>query len=301
MPSPRGTFVIPLPGGRALELGCRTLVMGIVNITPDSFAGSVRDADHAVEVALQMEADGADLIDIGGESTRPGATAVSETEELARVIPVIERLSERLTVPLSVDTYKAGVAVAAIEAGACIVNDVSGLGYDPQLGPVVARTCAGLVLMHTRGRSRDMYREARYGDVAGEVASELGAALERAVAAGVDRARTILDPGFGFAKRAEHSWALLAALPRIAALGRPLLVGVSRKSFLSEAVGTVPPEERDWGTAAAVTYAVLQGAHIVRVHAVKAMVHAARVADTARRYAAEASSRGGLSGDDDCR
>ena len=288
MPVPRPTFFVPLPGGRALELGPRTLVMGVVNITPDSFAGSVRDADHAVAVALDMEADGADLIDIGGESTRPGAAVVSEAEELARVIPAIERLAHRLTVPLSVDTYKAGVAAAAIDAGACIVNDISGLGYDLQLGPVIARTGAGLVLMHTRGWSRDMYREARYDDVAGEVASELGASLERAVAAGVDRARIILDPGIGFAKRADHSWALLAALPRIAALDRPLLVGVSRKSFLSEALGTVPPDERDWGTAAAVTYAVLQGAHMVRVHAVKAMVHAARVADTARRYAAGA-------------
>jgi dihydropteroate synthase len=284
MAAPRATFVIPLPGGRALELGPRTLVMGVINLTPDSFAGSVRDADHAVAVAVAMAADGADLIDIGGESTRPGAAAVSESEELARVIPVIERLSQCLTVPLSVDTYKAGVAAAAIDAGACIVNDISGLGYDLQLGAVIARTGVGLVLMHTRGHSRDMYREARYDDVAGEVTSELVGSLARAVAAGVDPARIILDPGIGFAKRAGHSWSVLAALPRMAALGRPILVGVSRKSFLTEALGAVPPEERDWATAAAVTYAVLQGAHIVRVHAVKPMVHAVRVADTARRY-----------------
>jgi dihydropteroate synthase len=293
----RATFVIPLPGGRTLELGRRTLVMGVVNITPDSFAGGVRGEDQAIALALSMEADGADLIDIGGESTRPGAAAVTEADERARVIPVIERLSHCLTVPLSVDTYKAGVAAAAIDAGACIVNDVSGLEYDPQLGAVVARTGAGLVLMHNRGRSRDMYREARYDDVAGEVASELGGSLARAATAGVDRARIILDPGIGFAKRAEHSWSLLAELPRIAALDRPLLVGVSRKSFLTEALGTVPPEERDWGTAAAVTYAVLQGAHVVRVHAVKAMVHAVRVADTTRRYAGDASGRVRSSGD----
>jgi dihydropteroate synthase len=287
MAAQRLTFVLPLPGGRILELGSRTLVMGVVNITPDSFAGSVRDADHAVAVALEMEADGADLIDIGGESTRPGAAEVSEAEELARVMPAIERLTRRLTVPLSVDTYKAGVAAAAIDAGACIVNDISGLGYDSQLGPVIAKTGAGLVLMHTRGRSREMYRAARYGDVAGEVALELGGSLARAVAAGVFPARIILDPGIGFAKRAEHSWELLAALPRIAALDRPLMVGLSRKSFLTEALGMVPPEARDWGTAAAVTYAVLQGAHVVRVHTVKAMVHAVRVADTARRYASD--------------
>lgn len=288
MPVPRAPFVVPLPGGRALELGVRTLVMGIVNITPDSFAGSVRDADEAVAVALDMEAEGADLIDIGGESTRPGAAAVTEADECARVIPVIARLAHRLTVPLSVDTYKSGVATAAIDAGACIVNDISGLGYDSHLGAVIARTGAGLVLMHTRGRSCDMYREARYDDVASEVASELGASLARAVSAGVDRARIILDPGIGFAKRSEHSWALLAELPKLAALDRPLMVGVSRKSFLIEALGTVPPHERDWGTAAAVVYAVLQGAHIVRVHAVKAMVHAVCVADTARRYTAGA-------------
>jgi dihydropteroate synthase len=261
--------------------------MGIINATPDSFAGGVRDADHAMAVALEMEADGADVIDVGGESTRPGAAEVTEAEELARVIPVIARLAHRLSVPLSIDTYKAGVAAAAIEAGACIVNDISGLGYDPQLGGVVARAGAGLVLMHTRGRSREMYREAAYGDVAGEVVAELTGSLALAAAAGVDRARILLDPGIGFAKCSNHSWSLLAALPALAALGHPLLVGVSRKSFLAEALGAGPPEERDWGTAAAVTYAVLQGAHVVRVHAVKAMMQAVRVADTARRYAGE--------------
>jgi dihydropteroate synthase len=227
-----------------------------------------------------MEAEGADLIDIGGESTRPGADEVPEAEELARILPVLERLQGRLTVPISVDTYKAGVARAAIAAGAGIVNDISGLGYDPSLGEVVAGTGAGLVLMHTRGRSRDMYRAAHYADVVAEVAVELEEAIARAVRAGLPRERLVLDPGIGFAKQAGHSYAALAGLPRLQALGRPLLVGPSRKSFLTAATG--PPAERDWGTAAAVSASVLQGAHIVRVHAVAPMVQVVRVADAIR-------------------
>jgi dihydropteroate synthase len=271
--------------GRQLELRDRTLVMGIVNVTPDSFAGGTPDTDAAVALAVSMVSQGADLLDIGGESTRPGAGEVSEQEELARVIPVIEQLRGQVSVPISVDTYKAAVADAAIAAGACIVNDISGLGYDPQLAAVVARTGAAVVLMHTRGRSREMYRQAVYGDVAGEVAIELQMAVARATVGGIQLERVILDPGLGFAKRAEHSWALLAALPRLAALDRPLLVGPSRKSFLAEALGTGPPDSRDWGTAATVTAAALFGAHIVRVHAAAPMVDAVRVADTLRRYA----------------
>ncbi len=260
--------------------------MGVVNVTPDSFAGGVTDADAAADLALMMASEGADIIDIGGESTRPGAAEVSEAEELRRILPVLDRLRGRLDVPVSVDTSKGAVAEAAVAAGASIVNDISGLGYDRSVGQVAARTGAGLVLMHTRGRSRDMYREALYQDVAGEVAIELQAAVARATLAGVEHQRIILDPGIGFAKRAEHSWAMLAALPRLAALDRPVLVGTSRKSFLTEALGQRPPGERDWGTAASVTAAVLLGAHIVRVHAVGAMADAARVADTLRRFAA---------------
>lgn len=281
---PRPSFIVPLAHGRRLDLGDRTLVMGILNVTPDSFAGGVTDTASAVAAAVQMEADGADIIDIGGESTRPGAAEVSAQEELARVMPVIEGLRGRIGVPISIDTYKAVVAEAAIGAGACIVNDISGLGYDPMTAGVVASTGAGVVLMHTRGRSREMYREAIYGDVASEVAVELQMAVARATVAGVEHARIILDPGLGFAKRAAHSWAILSALPRLAALDRPLLAGPSRKSFLTEALGAVPPAERDWGTAGAVTAASLLGAHIVRVHAVKAMVDVVRVADAVRRH-----------------
>lgn len=280
--APRPAFTVPLAHGRSLELGPRTLVMGIVNTTPDSFAGGETDPDHAVQLALRMEADGADIIDVGGESTRPGAEALPESEELARVVPVIRRLQARLTVPISVDTYKSSVAEAAIHAGASIVNDISGLGYDPMLGGVVARTGAALVLMHMRGRPRDMYREAAYGDVMAEVSAELKEALARAEAAGVSRAQVLLDPGIGFAKRAEHSVTVLARLADFAGLGRPLLVGPSRKSFLVDARQPVPPADRDWGTAAAVTMAVVAGAHVVRVHNVAAMVRVVRVADAIR-------------------
>ena len=283
--APRSSFNVPLAHGQGLVLGPRTLVMGIVNVTPDSFAGGVTDPDLARDLALRMEADGADIIDIGGESTRPGADPVTETDELARVIPVIERLRGRLGVPVSIDTYKAAVARAAVVAGASIVNDISGLGYDPKLGDVVARTGAGLVLMHMRGRSRDMYRDSRYDDVVGEVSAELEQALGRSDAAGVPRERVILDPGIGFAKRADDSRAVLMHLERFMRLGRPLLVGPSRKSFLVNGQAPLPPAERDWGTAAAVTVGVMRGAHIVRVHNVAAMVQVVRAADALRHPA----------------
>ncbi len=277
----RKPYTLPLPDGRALALGRRTLVMGILNVTPDSFAedGPRDDPQTAVERALRMEAEGADLIDVGGESTRPGADPVSAGEECRRVLPVIERLAGRLSVPMSIDTYKAAVADAALAAGAVLVNDVSGLSYDPSLGDVVARRGASLVLMHTRGRSKTMYTEAVYQSVAREVADELRAAIDRAVRAGVAFERLVLDPGLGFAKRAEHSYRMLASLAELEALDRPLLVGASRKSFLTSAVGKVPPPERDWGTAGAVAASVLLGAHIVRVHNVAAMRDVVRVVD----------------------
>jgi len=283
--APRPHFTVPLAHGLSLELGPRTLVMGILNVTPDSFAGGVTSPDLAADLALRMEADGADVIDIGGESTRPGANPVDEADELARVLPVIERLKGRLAAPVSIDTYKAAVAGEALAAGASIVNDISGLGYDPILGDVVARAGAGLVLMHTRGRPREMYRHADYGDIVAEVSAELQHALERADAAGVPRAQVIVDPGIGFAKRADQSRAVLTKLAALGRLGRPLLVGPSRKSFLLDGLALVPPSGRDWGTAAAVTVAVMGGAHIVRVHNVAAMVQVVRVADALRAEA----------------
>jgi dihydropteroate synthase len=270
-----------------LRLGDRPLVMGVLNVTPDSFANSqVFDKDSAVDAALQMEADGADLLDIGGESTRPGATPVSADAELARVLPVIRGVAGRLRIPLSIDTYKASVARASLAEGAAIVNDVSGLRLDELLAGVVAEEGAALILMHSRGRSGDMYARANYADVVDEVTAELDECMHRATTAGITRDRLILDPGIGFAKRAAHSYGVLARLSEIASrLDRPLLVGPSRKSFMSEALSGRPATERDWGTAAAITAAVLEGAHVVRVHAVAEMVQVVRVAEQIRKGA----------------
>ena len=284
---PRPSFDIPLPTGQTLHLGERTLVMAILNVTPDSFAdgGQHADAARAIDDALAMEAAGADVIDVGGESTRPGAVALSADEELARVAPVLRGLVGRLRVPISIDTYKAAVAEVALDLGASIVNDISALEYDPALPAVVARTRAAVILMHNRGRSREMYRDAHYDDVMREVSAELGARVRRAVEGGVPVARVLIDPGIGFAKRAEHSGTVLARLHELHALGRPLLVGPSRKSFLQRATGERAPAARDSATAAAVTAAVLAGAHVVRVHAVKEMVDVVRTADMLRRDA----------------
>jgi dihydropteroate synthase len=261
--------------------------MGILNVTPDSFAdaGVLRDADHAVAAALQMAADGADIIDVGGESTRPGADPISVDEELSRVLPVLNGLQGRLGVPISIDTCRADVAQAAIDAGAAIVNDVSGLRRGPSLARTVAQTGAALILMHARGSSKAMYAEAEYIEVVAEVIDELRGSVRAALEAGVPVEALILDPGIGFAKRPSHSYGVLARLPEIAsAFDRPVLVGPSRKSFLREAVGGRPAPQRDWGTAAAVTAAVLAGAHIVRVHAVAEMAQVVRVAEEIRRH-----------------
>jgi dihydropteroate synthase len=282
----RKTYDIPLAGGRTLHLGARPLVMAILNVTPDSFAERSRlDPAAAIDAALQMQADGADIIDVGGESTRPGAVPVSAADELARVLPVIRGLAGRLRIPLSIDTYKADVARAAIDAGAVAVNDVSGLRCDPALAAVVAERGAALVLMHTRGGPGTWHAEATYTDLLGEVEAELRESVARATGAGVPLDRIVLDPGIGFAKRPLHSYGVLACLAQLAsALNRPLLVGPSRKSFMREALNDRPAPERDWGTAAAVTAAVLAGAHIVRVHAVKEMVQVVRVAEEIRRH-----------------
>jgi dihydropteroate synthase len=287
--TPRARYTLQLPGNRTLELGARTLVMGILNVTPDSFAdgGLYLDPSAAEAGALEMEAHGADIIDVGGESTRPGSETISAADEIARIQPVIRCLSRSLNIPISVDTSKPEVAGVAIGEGASIINDVTGLRggirYDASLADIAARSGAGLILMHARGRSRDMYRNAHYASVAAEVSNELRMSLERAVAAGVRREAIVLDPGLGFAKRSEHSYAALAALPEFGDLGYPLLVGPSRKSFLSAAIGERSPADRDIATAAAVAAAVLLGVHIVRVHNVPAASDAARVADAVRQ------------------
>ena len=232
-----------------------------------------------------MVDEGADLLDIGGESTRPGASPVEIDEERRRVLPVIEGLAARVHVPISVDTYKARVAEDALSAGASIVNDISGLRFEPALASAVARHGAALVLMHTRGTPAQMAQHASYLDVVDEVRDELRESIAFATGAGVAMEQLLVDPGVGFAKEAPHSYEVVARLAEFAELGRPLVVGPSRKSFLTKAAGrTLSPGDRDYATAAAVAACVLAGAHVVRVHAVGPMRQVVRVADEIRRY-----------------
>ena len=283
----RRLYRVPLSSpGQSLELGRRVLVMGILNLTPDSFAerGRHGSVDDAVESALQLERDGADILDIGGESTRPGAEPVTAEVERSRVLPVLEALAGRLRIPISIDTYKAEVAGPALAAGAAMVNDISGLRFDESLGPVVAAAGAPIILMHTRGGPSTMHDRASFSNVIGEVIRELADSIGAATSAGIPRDRIVIDPGLGFAKRSGHSYGVLAHLAEMGALDRPVLVGPSRKSFMREALGEQQAAERDWGTAAAVTAAVLAGAHIVRVHAVAEMVQVVRVAEEIRRH-----------------
>jgi dihydropteroate synthase len=285
MIAPRADHILRLVGRPPLVLGRRTLVMGVLNLTPDSFSdgGAAHDPARALELALEMEEAGADILDIGAESTRPGAMPLTAREERQRLLPVLRQL-HRLKIPLSIDTTKAEVARFGIDEGVSVVNDISGLQYEPALGDLVAVRGVPLVLMHMRGRPADMYARAEYGDVAADVTRELARAIERAVSRGVAVHQIVVDPGLGFAKRAEHSLAALAALPALAALGRPVLAGPSRKSFLAPAASGAPPRDRDWATAAAVAAAVLGGAHIVRVHAVGEMVQVTRAADMIREH-----------------
>jgi len=289
----RKSYVVPLPDGRELRLGERPLVMGIVNVTPDSFADELPSLDSTtvIDRAMEMQEEGADILDVGGESTRPGTEPVTAQSELSRVLPVVKALASRVRIPISVDTYRVEVARAAIAEGASIINDISGLRYEPELAEVVVGSKVAMVLMHMRGRPKAMYAEAVYQDLMGEVTDELNTSLAAATAAGIARDRLILDPGVGFAKRPSDSYGVLARLSALAsALDRPVLVGPSRKSFMREALGGRPAPERDWGTAAAVTAAVLAGAHIVRVHAVGEMVQVVRVAEEIRRHGERADS-----------
>ncbi len=263
-----------------IPLSRRVLVMGILNVTPDSFSdgGRFLDPQRAVAHFEQMVGEGADVIDIGAESTRPGSAAIDEREELRRVRPVLEAIGKRTTVPVSIDTRKAGVAERALDWGAVIINDVSALRHDPRMGPVVARTGAGLVLMHMRGTPRTMHRHGHYENVVGEVMHELETRMTHAEEMGIAREHILLDPGIGFAKTTRHNLSLLKALGSFQRLGRPLLVGVSGKSFIG-AVTTSPVRCRTMGTAAAVSAAVLGGARMVRVHDVGAMRAVVRMSE----------------------
>ena len=277
---------------RTLVLGERTLIMGILNVTPDSFfaGGRYPDAQLAVERAFEMEQQGADILDVGGESTRPGADPLSADEEIARVLPVLEGLRGKLRIPISLDTQKAEVAEAGLRAGAEIVNDVGGLRADPELAEIAKRTGAALVLMHMRGVPKSMHKGPFARDVMRDIAQGLRVSIAQARQAHISEGKILLDPGIGFGKKHKQSFEVLGQLPALARLGYPLVVGVSRKSFIGRALGgkgdTWPAEKRAWGTAAAVTAAILNGAHIVRVHDVQEMSQVARVADAVLSTAA---------------
>lgn len=280
----RKTFRLKLPS-RTLVLGERTLVMGVLNVTPDSFSdgGQFLDPATAIEQALAMESSGADMLDIGGESTRPGSEEVHSSEELDRILPVLEGLHGRLKIPISVDTRRAAVAELALRAGVEIINDVSGLKNDPRIAEVAAQQRVPLILMHMRGKPSTMQRAGFARDVLRDVTQGLRKSISIARKAGVAESQIILDPGIGFGKSFAQNYELLEKLPQLAKLGYPLLVGTSRKGFLGATLAregqSAPPEDRIWGTAATVTAAILNGAHIVRVHDVLEMAQVARVSD----------------------
>lgn len=269
---------------RVLDLSSRTLVMGILNVTPDSFSdgGLFRRPEEAVLHGVRMAEEGADILDIGGESTRPGSEPVTLEEESRRVLPVIEGLAKRVRVPLSIDTTKSQVAERALEAGAALVNDTSGLQDDPRISTVAAKNGAALFLMHRKGQPKVMQADPRYADLTGEILAFLRECIRMAQDAGVGEDQIAIDPGIGFGKTLEHNLYLLKHLTELSVLGKPILIGPSRKSFIGKVLN-LPVEERMEGTAAAVVAAVLNGAALVRVHDVKEMVRVVRMADAIRR------------------
>jgi len=271
---------------RRLPIGERTLIMGVLNVTPDSFSdgGEFFSPDKAVEHAEQMIAEGADIIDVGGESTRPGGEPITPEEECARVVPVIAALAKRSATPISIDTTKSEVARAALDAGAAIVNDISALRFDFYVADEVARTGAGLVLMHSRGTPATMHRLPPVADIIAEVISSLRSSINMAERRGVKRESVAIDPGIGFGKSQEQNVELIAKLAQVtnAFPDLPLLIGTSRKSFIGKVLDGLPADQRLYGTLATITAAILRGADIVRVHDVKATVETVRLADAVR-------------------
>jgi dihydropteroate synthase len=269
---------------REIQLGERTALMGVLNVTPDSFSDGAKylDPDSAFARALELEEQGADIVDIGAESTRPGSARISAAEEIRRLIPVLKRLKDRLNAPISVDTYKAEVAERALELGVEIVNDPSGLTFEPQLARVVSNHDAGLVLNHMRGRPENWDKLGPLSDPMGTIARDLDAAVSRARHAGIEKGRLVIDPGIGFGKRKEQDSLIIGHLRSLASLDLPILVGPSRKRFLAHA----SQEETKSATAAAVAACILGGAHILRVHDVQEMRAAADVADEILRHSA---------------
>jgi len=267
-----------------IELGRRTSVMGILNLTPDSFSdgGKYSKLESAVARALEIQEQGADILDVGGESSRPGSVPVSEEEELCRVMPIIEALAYKLRIPLSVDTYRSRVALRAMEAGAQIINDISAFRFDPEMPRVVHQTRAGIVLMHSRGNRKQLHQQPPMGDAVAEVQDALKQAADIASDAGIRRSAVVMDPGIGFGKSAEESVMVLRHLWAFTPLEYPLLIGTSRKSFLRKLALGGPLTDAEfirWGTAASVAVAIANGAHIVRVHDVAEMRHFVNVLD----------------------
>jgi dihydropteroate synthase len=273
---------------RSFNWADRTHIMGVLNVTPDSFSdgGEFNTIENAISQAIGMAKASVDIIDIGGESARPGSTAVSESEELDRVIPVIQALRQRSAfdaIPISIDTTKAAVAAAAIAAGADIINDISGATFDPNMLTTMAKLQVPIILMHIRGNPKTMQQQTDYQDLVPEIIGWLEARINAAIAAGVDRDVISIDPGIGFAKNLEQNLALLRRLPEFRQLDCPMLIGVSRKSFIGHILDQPDAKQRVWGTAAACSAAIAQGAHILRVHDVAEMRDVARVADAIYR------------------
>ncbi len=271
--------------GYCLDFDSRSHIMGILNVTPDSFSDGGRyfDKPLAVERAHQMVGEGADIIDVGGQSTRPGSEPVSTEEELRRTVPVIEAVSGEIGVPVSIDTYNAEVAAAALDAGASMVNDISGLRFDPKMPAVVAGAGVPVVVMHIRGTPLDMQKNPAYEALIPEIMDYLRQSIRIAEEAGVARDMIVVDPGIGFGKTFDHNLRIINGLREFTLLERPVLVGPSRKAFIGAVLGGVPPAQRAFGTAAAVAASILRGADIVRVHDVKEMAMVARVADSIKR------------------
>ncbi len=273
---------------KLIQLGERTLIVGVLNVTPDSFSdgGKYADPDRAFARAVELEEEGADIIDVGAESTRPGSVRVSEAEELRRLVPVLKRLRNKLTVPICVDTYKSGVAEKALELGADIINDPSGLTIDPELARAARQADAGLIINHMRGMPETWAKLPPLKNPLATIAAELDASVHRAVGAGVERRRIVIDPGLGFGKRKEQNSEILARLDELAKLELPLLVGPSRKHFLARESAL----ETEFAGAAAVTAAILYGVHMVRVHDVKGMKAVVEVADEIAKARADVAA-----------
>ncbi len=266
--------------GHILELGSRTHIMGVVNCTPDSFYAGSRNLDvkSAVETGIKMVEEGADILDIGGESTRPGAEYIAEEEELNRILPVIKSLLEAVDIPLSVDTYKAGVAQHALDAGAHIINDISALTFDPEMAAVIAEFNVPVILMHIKGKPKNMQENPGYENVINEINDYFRQRMQFAMERGIALNNVVLDPGIGFGKRLMDNYDIIKNIKSFKELGRPILVGPSRKSFIGKVLN-LPPEHSVEGTISAATAAILNGADILRVHDVKEMKRAAMIAD----------------------